>query len=288
MLYLCLDENGYGPVMGPLVVTGVSGTADSEKFPEQIFDSKRLFSSRNSFPKIERIALSIFKIAYNRFPFTYNELFERSFECVNGNSGICWKNFPEIPFSSDKVEIENYASNLQEYLKKNHICLLSIHSQVLCVQAFNNLSRKHLKKDFINYLMFEKIILKHQKDYDHIVVKAGKIGGRNYYKKFLTSSFRHWEIHCQKENTAASEYLIKKDRKQILLTFLKNIESISFLGILAGIYGKYIRELFMIAINKFFDTEKFISGYRDAYTRQLVAQLKMKDTEFQNCICRMK
>ncbi|MGB9642290.1 MAG: hypothetical protein ACP5JO_03955 [Candidatus Ratteibacteria bacterium] len=288
MLYLCLDENGYGPVMGPLVVTGISGTADSEKFPEQIFDSKRLFSSRNCFPKIEKIALAIFKIAYNRLPFTYNELFEQSFECANVKSGVCWKNFSEIPFFSDKSEIELCASNIHEFLDKNHIRLLSIHSQVLCVQAFNNLCRKHLKKDFINYLMFEKIILKHQKDYDHMVVKAGKIGGRHFYKKFLNNGFCHWEIHYEKESTMASEYLIKKENKQIHLSFLKNIESVSFLGVLAGIYGKYVRELFMIAINKFLDTQRFVSGYRDAYTKQLVAQLKMKNTEFQNCLCRIK
>ncbi|HPO52223.1 MAG TPA: hypothetical protein PK165_05275 [bacterium] len=288
MLYLGIDENGYGPIMGPLVVTGISGTGDNETWPEDIFDSKRLFSSRSSFSKIEKIALSIFKIAYARFPFTYNELFEQTFECINITSGICWKNFPEIPFSTDKKDIEIYATNLHNFLNKNNIRLVAIHSQVLCVKEFNNLCRKNLKKDFINYLMFEKIILKHQKDYNHIAVKAGKIGGRNHYEKFLNNGFCNWEICCKKEDKKVSEYLVNKDSKQIRLSFLNNIESVSFLGVLAGIYGKYIRELFMIAINKSLCTERFISGYRDAYTRQLVTQMNIEDTGFEHCLCRIK
>jgi hypothetical protein len=140
----------------------------------------------------------------------------------------------------------------------------------------------------MNYLQFEKIILNYCKTFENIVVSAGKIGGRNYYMDFFQKTFSSWKIKKINESKDISEYTLIKNNSGIVLKFVKNIEDKSFLGVLAGIYGKYIREISMIGINRFLGTNRFISGYRDRYTSEFIKKIQNKNLVYMDCILRVK
>ncbi|MGB9677976.1 MAG: hypothetical protein ACPLZ9_05085, partial [Candidatus Ratteibacteria bacterium] len=73
--YICgIDENGFGPILGPLVITGVL-TSENIKIPETIKDSKIFYRKRNDFKKIEEIAIVTFYILENRLPVSPYEIF---------------------------------------------------------------------------------------------------------------------------------------------------------------------------------------------------------------------
>ncbi|MCX7704717.1 MAG: hypothetical protein N2115_00455 [bacterium] len=291
MLYLAIDENGYGPVMGPLVVTGITGTSDiTEGWPNEIFDSKRLFNSSNGYEKIEKISLCLFKITKKRLPENTLEIFEnfqQNVDCPQKHSSICFKNLPEIPFWTSKDKIFEYCEYFSEFLDKRGTKILFLKSVTLCVGGFNRLCKNDLKKDFINYLLFEKIITHSAEKCESLFVLAGKIGGRKSYHKFLQNGFSQWKISEIIEDRNTSTYLMKKNNNEIHLNFVNNIESKSFLGVLAGIYGKYVRELLMIGINRSMDTEEYISGYRDTRTKKFLE--KFNNIEFNtDCLLRIK
>ncbi len=288
---LALDENGYGPILGPLVVTGIAASSDlPADWPAEIYDSKRLFSSVNKLAKIERIALSIFKISNKTIPKSVLDIFD-SFEntyCSEKKHRICFQHLPHLPLCTPTNEIERYSECLSGFLEEHKILIESVNVQILCVSKFNELCRKNLKKDFINYTLFEKIILQSLNYCDNLMVKAGKIGGRKTYTRFLKHGFSHWRITEKQEDFDNSTYLIEKNNKKIVLSFLKDIEQKSFLGTLAGICGKYVRELFMTGINKYFGNEKPISGYRDSRTAEFVRKLHIENPPDIDCVLRIK
>ncbi|MCM8758167.1 MAG: hypothetical protein NC906_00115 [Candidatus Omnitrophica bacterium] len=289
MLYLALDENGYGPIMGPLVVTGIAATGDVERWPDEICDSKKLFSQNKSHDKIEKIALSIFLISKKKFPESPLEVFEnfQNIDCKDGLFSICLKNLPEIPLWSTRDRITQYCEHFSEFCKKKGIKKLSVNSMILCVNNFNKLCKKGLKKDFVNYLLFEKIILSTKENCKNLFVMAGKIGGRKNYCEFLKNGFNKWEIVKKKESCDISSYILKKDSSSININFVKDIELQSFIGVLAGIYGKYVRQLIMTGINRSIGAEKYISGYRDNTTKSFLE--KLKNTQInKDCLLRIK
>ncbi|HQL65894.1 MAG TPA: hypothetical protein PLS78_08555, partial [bacterium] len=250
MIYVSIDENGYGPTLGPLITTGIAGTSDIDNgWPEDIVDSKKLFSSYKKFATIEKIALSLFKITFKKFPSTALDLFKQSNDIKCPKEQICLNNLPQVPMKTSIDQINSYTEYLYDFLNKQNITIKSIYSQITCVKEFNNLCRKKLRKDYMNYLQFEKIILNYCKTFENIVVSAGKIGGRNYYMDFFQKTFSSWKIKKINESKDISEYILIKNNSGIVLKFVKNIEDKSFLGVLAGIYGKYIREISMIGIN---------------------------------------
>lgn len=290
MLCLAIDENGYGPIMGPLVVTGVLGTSDVHNWAGDIYDSKKLLYSRTGYEKIEMIALSVFKISTQKFPENVFEVFENfqtNNNCKEKSSSICFKNLPEIPFWTSKERILEYCEYFSELCDKQKIKIVSLNSLILCAGGFNKLCRNGLMKDFINYLIFEKIILHTVENCDNLLVMAGKIGGRKTYDEFLKNGFSDWKILENKKNTNISEYLLKKNSSAIDLNFIRDIESKSFLGVLAGIYGKYVRELFMVSINKSIGSERHISGYRDIHTKSFLKHL-VKEKLQTDCLLRIK
>jgi len=289
MIYVSIDENGYGPTLGPLITTGIAGTSDIDNgWPEDIVDSKKLFSSYKKFATIEKIALSLFKITFKKFPSTALDLFKQSNDIKCPKEQICLNNLPQVPMKTSIDQINSYTEYLYDFLNKQNITIKSIYSQITCVKEFNNLCRKKLRKDYMNYLQFEKIILNYCKTFENIVVSAGKIGGRNYYMDFFQKTFSSWKIKKINESKDISEYILIKNNSGIVLKFVKNIEDKSFLGVLAGIYGKYIREISMIGINRFLGTNRFISGYRDRYTSEFIKKIQNKNLVYMDCILRVK
>lgn len=292
--FVGIDENGLGPVMGPLVVTGTCANRDfTGDWVPFIKDSKKIFRGRKKgLRQLEEIALSVFFAAYGQFPPDTESLLVKTcfFSCSKNSRKICLENIPDICSLTDSEGVETKVRILEKFLKENRIKIKEIKSVVVCPFEFNHLCEKKYKKDFIDFLQFEKTIKHFQKLYGKINVSAGKIGGRDRYMQFLAGAFPFGDIRTQKEGRDLSSYVFKDSGGRIEVNFIKNVEEKSFLAALSGIFGKYVRELVMESINRSLGANPAVSGYRDKNTREfLTGFLSSRGNNFDlRCIVRKK
>jgi len=194
---LGIDEAGYGPDIGPLVVTSslfrLSEKYHSEKFwdtlseiiskktkefPEKVIvsDSKDIFKNHPKNYLIgETTALCSYCLLYPA-PLNFQEFLQNIFldnldlfqkRCKTFSKytyRMCWGNnnfFSEDPLNSKNLDpspfLDNLFPKLKKVIKSSGIDLIDIKSIVLCPHLYNESITKKGKL-FFNYLQFERLI----------------------------------------------------------------------------------------------------------------------------------
>jgi len=279
--YICgIDENGLGPVLGPLVITGILTDKDI-KIPEYIKDSKIFYRNKKDFKKLEEIAIVLYYMIEKKLPLSPYEIYKRFVfsECAF-NENICEKNIP-VDFkidNSDKL-LFKYNDFLKEIDK-----LKEIKVNVICPYFLNEFVGKKNSKFILNLSAFCKII-KEMGEYNEIKFFCGKIGGLIYYRKYLNYFFPDYEIKTINENEKISSYKISNKKQNFEVVFYKDVENVSLLSSLSSIFGKYIREIIMESIRKSLNIKEDISGYRDKKTKEEISNIDFKKFR-RECIIR--
>jgi len=297
--FLGIDENGLGPIMGPLVVTGVLAQGRKKLFNwfPGVEDSKTFFRSRDcrSLKKMEEMAVAAFYAVYNYLPAGPIELIGTiagspscpfvipaehvPADCKQGagihygyEESICYKNMPDSFLWAEISKAEEQGGELKKWLASEKCMLKQIRCKVVCPYSFNTFVEKGNSKLFLDFTKFVEIIEDTGKD--NIEIFAGKIGGLKNYFPYLRYTFRGWEITKIKEKKELSFYhLIKSQIVKFKIGFYLNVEKTSFLAALSSIIGKYVREIFMYSINVGLGNgENMVSGYRDKRTAAFISK----------------
>lgn len=265
-----IDENGYGPLIGPLIITGIKITTPFDsiysvsrhilQFSKMIDDSKKVFKrSLKSYQRGESIALSIiYKAGYT--PKTFHSLIE----LISKNTPSHLPDFP-LPVWNDKDNF-HLLNLLDDAIKLDKIYL-----EIISAEEFNLLIERFKNKAFIDFLGFKRVreALKAE------IFMMGKIGGTKFYTNFFKLTKENTKVLT--EEHTISYY--KSDDTE--LYFILNGDEIYLPLMLASIIGKYIRELFMKAICEKFDLFSLIpyaSGYKhDKKTYTLLNRIKQNN-----------
>jgi len=282
MGYICgIDENGFGPVLGPLVITGIVVSEDI-KIPDYIVDSKIFYRKKNDFKKIEEIAIVAYYIFENKLPLSPYEIFIRfSYRKCGFEDNICEKNIP-LNFKTENMKeiIEKYSDILKEKDK-----IKEIKVKIVCPYFLNDFVKKKNSKFLLNLFNFFEII-KGLENYREIKFFCGKIGGTIYYRNFIQYFFHNYEIYTLKETEEISKYKILKNNFSFEVGFYKNVEKIFPVASFSSIIGKYIREIVMESIRKSLDIKEEISGYRDKKTKKFIEKIDFSKFR-KECIIRI-
>lgn len=266
-----VDEAGYGPQLGPLVVSAVifelSDTFFINKSPIPqtislwetlsniisnrkeksdkltVCDSKKLYQPSRGIKELEKTTLAFsWLINHNYF---YNELV--------------------LPISAPKSEIDNLSQILRKELKRNSIRFCDAKIRIVESSEFNKgIEYYQNKADFlwaISSQLIKSCIDKYHSD-NMIFIRAGKQGGRTYYGPYLNKLFPDKNIQTIEQKFDNSSYIIFSNQNRILtsrigVSFIKDGDATDFVIALASIFSKYFRELSMIRFNRFF--QSFIS-----------------------------
>jgi len=273
-----IDEAGYGPQLGPLVVSAVvfelpdamlvnqhplpkmaclwktlsnvvSGNRLRDKSHKVVVcDSKALYQPVRGIKELEKTAL------------VFKRLIDFEYHRYNGLT---------VPLSADNNEINHLVKTLRIELNKNSIRFCEVKASIIEPAEFNGgIRRLRNKADFLWEVsggLIKYCVDKYNSD-SLVIIRAGKQGGRNYYLPYMQRLFAGKTVRSVEQGFDNSSYIIKsKPASDATVSFIKDGDSSEFVIALASIFSKYYRELGMFKLNRFFRSHipslKPTSGY---------------------------
>ncbi len=272
MKVIGIDENGLGSIMGPFVITASLFEMDEDVFfyanmkhidvKLQIDDSKNVFKRKfpYTYSKGEIIALSLLgSKSFSQLLSEHYELLIESWE-----KEIYIKDY-ELPIWAKDVK----------YSIGDTLGFLDLKGIAIFPSQFNKLLDK-LHKFQMDVKFFLELAHKLAQG-EEVVVLAGKVGGYTYYLKVFRL-LGITDVKVLKESRGHSAYVLDYKGTRIRIHFLLDGDAHYYPIALSSIVGKYVREIFMKALNEHFGFEgkiPYASGYRHDYkTIQLINSLE--------------
>ncbi len=284
MIQLGIDEAGLGPILGPLVTAGVAletpgrgrdlfdllgrVVARKGKKPREtrilVDDSKKVFSGKKGLARLERTALAFMSLAWGSPPTTGEELAGRllSGGSPQERSSCPWLSPLDFPLplaaSADKVELDSWL--LAKAARETGIRLHALYLAALHPREFNASIDRTGNKSLTHFEAFIQVMKAGlQKRPSRVVLD--RAGGRIHYALPLARAFPGAGVISREENPARQRYLLRLPQgPQVEVWFQEKGESHFFSIALASCLAKYVREVFMEAMNRWF--QERIPGLR--------------------------
>ena len=273
-LLIGTDEAGYGPNLGPLLISatawrvpdadpdadlydrlkGVVRANASSASHIPIADSKQLYKPGGGLRNLERgifAALLACEANVDRWRDAWHILAsvdDKQLQCVP------WYSDYDTPLPIDLDDARRIADRalFTEGLQAAHVSLERIRSTVVFPERFNELVDRYDSKGSILSLATLELVRDalQQHDDSKVLIQCDKHGGRNRYLAVLQTVFPNERVKIIREGREASVYRWVTPSRQIEIRFVARGES--FLpAALASMTSKYLRELAMQAFNAF-------------------------------------
>ncbi len=264
-----MDEAGYGPNLGPLVVgttvwrfDGHPGDVDpwaelsevvSQSAPRKgdgrlhVADSKDVYNPSRGLVSLERTVLAFLRVLGHE-PKSFSEL-HRLLIAAEPQSEPWFENADvALPLDADHSEINDAATRLSECFAAHNIIVEDIRCDVVLTRRFNDLVRDNDSKG-IALSRTSVRLLRSVWDPDsteRVRVIADKHGGRNRYDELLEEAIDDRMIFRVQEGRERSVYRVNKTE----LIFRTKAEQHLPVA-LASMVAKYVREVSMELFNQY-------------------------------------
>ena len=271
------DEAGYGPRLGPLMISislwhvqcsptqmnlydalssriGQGGGQDQSKLI--IDDSKKLYHSGGSLRLLERGVLTCLSgpTSADRWPTTWRDLWRT----LTGSLPEPLETLPwyagydeDLPIDATVDEIERLRESLLDLWERTQCKLVRVRTKAIFPEELNQaIDQLDSKAEVLTRATMSLIgaTLKTLPAEDTLVV-CDKHGGRNHYLPALQREFPETLVQVLEESRPESRYRLNRDSHETNIYFRKGGES--FLpAALASLASKLLRELAMRAWNR--------------------------------------
>ena len=282
--FIGVDEAGFGPNLGPLVVTATAWTVESPVAGGRIdhgddedlyrrlehvvsrepvgsderiaiCDSKRLYKPGGGLSDLERPVLSLGNIAGLE-----TSSWRRLLDSLDTYGASCRDELPwyqdydaNLPLDTAADEIARDERQLREGLARSQISVRAIRSALVHPREFNRLTHRFDSKGAaLTHITLQLVnaVLESQSDRLPATIVCDKHGGRNKYAAQLQEHFPERLVLVRHEGRAESHYVTGAEGER--LSFYFRAKGESFLpSALASMVSKYARELCMRALNTF-------------------------------------
>lgn len=294
MYLLGTDEAGYGPNLGPLVVSTtlwripddlavkdlyrcLKSAVCASRVEKQdlrrvpIADSKQLYSAGDSWEQLELGLLTSLRVC-GKPAATWREVWSSlSPQATESLALEHWSGEFDMPtpHAADAARIEKLVERLIAAKSKCGIELRAVASRAVFPREFNALVDKFdNKSSTLSHVTLELVreILESAPLDEPIVVHCDKHGGRNTYAGLLQHFFPEHFVEVHAEGREKSVYRFGPRERRVEFRFVAKGDS--FLpAALASMACKYLRELAMHAFNLFWQRHvpnlKPTAGYPD-------------------------
>ncbi len=277
MIIVGIDEAGYGPLLGPLVVSAVAfdvpdaqiDTSLWERLRESvtdkvrkrdprlvIADSKKLSSRADGLSRLERAALAALAVRSAPPPSLLSLLAQLAPHSVADVQRCPWYGDADVtlPAAASSEIVATSANALSRDLRAGGITFLGAYSEPLTATVFNRMvSNTHNKAVVLFSLtarLMQRVADAHTGRPLRVVVD--RQGGRRVYGQNIMRAFELPTLRILEETRERSAYAVEARPADCTIEFLQKGETHHLPIALASIFAKYQRELFMILLNRFF------------------------------------
>ncbi len=276
MAYLIgTDEAGYGPNLGPLLISatlwevpdGVGGenlferldhviTPDSRRIDGHVVmaDSKKLYSPDKGLRHLERGLWPAFGLL-DRCPRTWRDVWQAlAPDALDSMGTVPWyiDYDGSAPSACEAGEIEPLTDLLQAGLAAAGVQLLAVRSRAVFAHQFNDLIERYGSKGaaLSHQTLALAAAMIEPLPAAPISLICDKHGGRNCYGALLAEHFPEWLVEVRGEGRQRSVYHFGPAERRVEVSFCVKAESHLPVA-LASMASKYLRELAMQAFNEF-------------------------------------
>lgn len=263
-----MDEAGYGPNLGPLVIGVTKWRFDGRPSEVDLWsaledaiaqkpkrgddrlhvaDSKEVYNSNRGIGSLERTVLATLRVLGHQ-PTTFGELHRAVLGSEPASEPWFEDDRLELPLANDESAVNNAAARLGGTLTHAGISLEAMRCDVVLTRRYNELVEKHDSKG-IALSTTSMNLLRAVWDVDlddRTRVIADKHGGRNRYDELLEDVVGDRMIFRVQEGRDRSVYRVG----QTELVFRTKAEQHLPVA-LASMVAKYVREVAMELFNQF-------------------------------------
>jgi hypothetical protein len=295
-----IDEAGYGPRLGPLVVAGSSFTVGSALEHGMLWrvlrdavsrdikhsdgrivvnDSKKLYSPAKGLHRLEESVLA-FLMAWSgaTIPTVGDLVALLEADAESGDEPTPW--FAEargmaLPVAGNLSSVVGKAEALRKVCGSAGVRILGARAAVVFAPEFNRIVSLTRNKSL---LLFQKCGLILRELWGGAGGETGcvlvdKHGGRMHYRRLLKDVFPACPCDIKREEPPASDYVITGRQGVLTVSFRERGDSLALPTALGSMIAKYLRELHMRAFNDYWRRHreglKPTAGYSPDATRYL-------------------
>ena len=260
LITIGIDEAGYGPRLGPLVVgcVRVPGGRDvlrralarRLRHLPAVIDSKRLNAGPNGFARLELTALAALTVARGVRPARVRDL---GLGRLRGLADHPWYADlgAALPLAADSGRVERAATALARALAAAGSDGLTIEAPILIEGELNRRLLETGNKADVELGVIERLLDRQLPEGAPARVLCDRLGGRRFYGPWLQAQFPFCTVEVEEEAAGRSAYRFEAGGRAISIEFLVGGESRSPEIALASVIAKYHREVLMWTFNRF-------------------------------------
>lgn len=280
MILAGIDEAGYGPLLGPLVV----GCCAFELTPEDdaaslpcvwnrlrrlvsktrsktgrkihVNDSKLVYSPSIGLKELERAVLAM-TCASSDWPAGLDGLLSAvSAEAAAEAASYRWyqpHQSERFPLQQEETPIRLFANALRQEMDRTDAHCVHFKAEVIFERRFNQMcsgTRNKASALFSIAAMHLDALLQTYGT-QNLVIVCDRQGGREHYAQLLRLMFPEWDLEIERELDGHSAYRLTRDGHTVLLAFREKAEASCLPVAAASMLSKYLREALMHRFNAF-------------------------------------
>jgi len=270
MLLIGVDEAGYGPLLGPLVVAGAAFRADGESSPDRfaarlgdslasagllVGDSKRVFGASRDLAALELPLLAVLASSGAGLGRFDDVLAAVGVDPrVRGAAPWYAEEFAAFPRRARVADVADAASRLRASLDAAGIEFVGLAADVVDERRLNAAFASGNKADALfdaSSGVFDRLAARRAAD-EPLAAVFDRHGGRRYYAPSLQRRRPDALVAPLVETPTRSDYRVPIDGAPALLRFQVEADGTFPQVGLASMLAKYLRETFMEMFNGYF------------------------------------
>lgn len=284
MILAGMDEAGYGPLLGPMVVGCcafelpetdhlapipclwkrlrklVSKTRSRSGRKLHINDSKQVYSTSIGIKELERSILTLLHASERTSDDLQTLLGHVAPHVLADLPQYPWYDAAgeEFPIDNDAISVRMFSNALRLEMQRAQVRCVHYAARVVLERQLNRMiaaTRNKASALFSTGAIHLDYLLRNFGD-KGLTIICDRLGGREHYGSLLRLMFEDWSLEVISEIDGRAEYRLCRGTNVVRLIFVEKAEEQAMPVALASMLSKYLREALMHRFNRYWKQHK--------------------------------